>query len=38
MNYEREILARLIEKYEKSKAYTTGIFTRRIALSIPAER
>ena len=35
MNYEQEILTRLLEKYEKSKAYTTGVFTRRIALSVP---
>lgn len=38
MNYEREILSRLIEKYEKSKAYSTGIFTRRISLSLSQEK
>ena len=38
MNYEREILSRLIEKYEKSKAYSTGIFIRRISLSLSQEK
>lgn len=33
MNYEKEILKRLIEKYEKSRAFTTGIFAKRIALT-----
>lgn len=37
MNYEKELLGRLIEKYEKSKAYTTGVFSKRIALTVSQE-
>ena len=37
MNYERELLERLIEKYESSKAFTTGSFSRRIALKAAGE-
>lgn len=37
MNYERELLGRLIEKYEKSRAYTTGVFSKRIALAADRE-
>ena len=37
MNYEKEILKRLLEKYEKSRAFTTGIFSKRIALTVIQE-
>ena len=37
MNYEQELLNRLIDKYEKSKAFLTGTFTRKIALTAAQE-
>ena len=37
MNYEQELLNRLIDKYEKSKAFLTGVFTRKIALTAAQE-
>ena len=37
MNYEQELLHRLIDKYEKSKAFLTGVFTRKIALTAAQE-
>ena len=37
MNYEQELLKRLIEKYEKSKAFLTGVFTQRVALTVSKE-
>ena len=37
MNYEQELLNRLMDKYEKSKAFLTGVFTRKIALTAAQE-
>ncbi|WP_279123831.1 Wadjet anti-phage system protein JetD domain-containing protein [Holdemania filiformis] len=37
MNYEKELLERLIEKYEKSKAFTSRIFYKKIALKVNQE-
>lgn len=37
MDYERELLERLLGKYEKSKAYITGHSSRRIALTASEE-
>ena len=37
MNYEQELLKRLIEKYEKSKAFLTGVFTQKVALTASKE-
>ena len=37
MNYEQELLHRLMDKYEKSKAFLTGVFTRKIALTAAQE-
>ena len=37
MNYEQELLSRLMDKYEKSKAFLTGVFTRKIALTAAQE-
>ena len=36
-HYERQLLERLLNKYEKSKAYTTGRSPRRIALTASGE-
>ncbi len=36
-DYERQLLERLLAKYERSKAYITGRSSRRIALSAPKE-
>ncbi|MGI6009925.1 MAG: Wadjet anti-phage system protein JetD domain-containing protein [Ruminococcus sp.] len=36
-NYERQLLEKLLEKYEKSKAFTGGHSSRRIALTLSKE-
>lgn len=37
MDYERWILEQLLEKYEKSKAYATDIFVKRISIDVKKE-
>lgn len=37
MNYEIELLERLVKKYERSDAFTTGVFSKRIMLTAAKE-
>ena len=37
MNYEQELLNRLLDKYEESKAFLTGVFAKRISLTAAKE-
>lgn len=38
MDYETWVLEQLITKYEKSKAFTSGVFSRRIAIDVNQEK
>ena len=37
MNYEQELLNRLLDKYEESKAFLKGVFAKRISLTAAKE-